>query len=372
MLNGKVKYHGTEKIEKKIYDDIEEKLDSHLKELSEQTRESIITEIREELQPETVPYDRLRLIEQRIHEISTTQDGIVREIVDLKTTLAALSKELARFKNSPQTMASPSASSSPSDSYSRAQDPAVPYPFNTPAYVPPASAQSPSAPSYSNAPSYVPASSFSSFPPYPQAQAQPSRYAESYEESYPPARRPDGWEYQEYVPASAKKPAAESERFVPARANSSKNDPFYFGNPDDVVDVSPLKKTPEPSPFESFNPKTAPAATNQPAQNFFSVESVQSQPKAAEKEYPPGQYISVNTSRKPMEDAGPDKSEYIIGDNIKRKVNDDADYNKDCEYIIAEKSTPRPKSKFSRKDPSERKERVISNDEDDSEIISCD
>ncbi|WNY24581.1 hypothetical protein MsAc7_01030 [Methanolapillus millepedarum] len=376
-MNGKVKYHGTEKIEKKIYDDIEEKLDSHIKELSEQTRESIILEIREELQPETVPYDRLRLIEQRLHEISTTQDGIVREIVDLKTTLANLSKELARLKSNPQTLNPQPVSSVPaavSDSYSRAQDPTVPYPFNTPSYVPPASHSNASSYPSSYPASYVPASSFSSYPPYPPAQVPPSHYPEkSYEETYPPIRRPDGWEYQEYVPASAKKAVADSERFVPARATPSKNDPFYFGNPDDVVDVGSLKKTPpESGPFESFSPaKTGQAAVNPPAQSFFSVETIKQKPP--EQSYPPEQYVYVGTSRKQVEERGPEKGEYIIGSNVKRKVNDDdVDYNKDCEYIIAEKSVPRPKSKFSRKDPSERKERVISNDEDDSEIISCD
>ncbi|MDR2944881.1 MAG: hypothetical protein LBU81_07390 [Methanosarcinales archaeon] len=49
MLNGKIKYNGTEKIEKKIYDELEEKIDARLTAMADETRGSIIEELREEL-----------------------------------------------------------------------------------------------------------------------------------------------------------------------------------------------------------------------------------------------------------------------------------------------------------------------------------
>ncbi|WNY27244.1 hypothetical protein MsAm2_10360 [Methanolapillus ohkumae] len=361
-MNGKVKYHGTEKIEKKIYDDIEEKLDSHLRELSEQTKESILYEIREELQPETVPYDRLRLIEQRIHELSTTQDGIVREIVDIKTTLNTLSKELARLRNNAPALEYVQ-QPSPSTSYSQQQAPSsLPYsPFDSPTYVPHLSP--------AHVPGYVPASSFSSHTPYPSAQIRPENTGhgvpEKPPEKYVPAPRSESLEYREYVPASQKK-NVEPERFVPARATPAKNDPFYFGNPDDMVDVSPLKRT----PAESFSP----SAETPAKPNYFSVESIK--PKSNEPEYPPEKYTYIDSSKKQkLAESGPDKSEYLIGKNTTGTVNDDTDYNKDCEYIIAESSAPKPKSRFPSKKgfssstSSDKKERVITNDEEDSEII---
>jgi len=81
-VNTKARYSGTEKIEKKIYDELEEKIEMHLDAVEDEMRRSVISEIREELQPETVPYDRMRLIEQRLLELTTTQDAVIREIVN--------------------------------------------------------------------------------------------------------------------------------------------------------------------------------------------------------------------------------------------------------------------------------------------------
>lgn len=323
-MNGKVKYSGTEKIEKKIFDELEEKIDARLDFIEDEMRLSVISEIREELQPETVPYDRMRLIEQRLHELSTTQDGIVREIVDIKTTLNALSKQFEK-KHSP-------------DIYEAPKAPSYDKPKN-------------GGPSYSNP--YE--SPFSSYTPYPPATlepaARPTKIPGFGSQPAPAgpatpivpvafnARKSDGWEYQEFVPA--KKNYAEPEKFVPAKTIPASNDPFYFADTaDEILDVTALN---EPAPQAH-----KPAAP--PFENMFSIQKI---PKKVEQELP-------------------DTSEYIIGTNqVKRKNDEDEDYNAGCEYIIAEKDTGSRKfGQRGGKRGSEKKERVISNNDSDTDVFT--
>jgi hypothetical protein len=330
-LNGKVRYAGTEKIEKKIYDDIEEMMDFRLNEIAEETRMSVIQEIRDELQPETVPYDRLRHIEQRIHEIATTQDGIVHEIVDLKTTLQTLAKELEKLKY-PKTFeaipsfsipAAPAYPSSPSSSPSPASSPSS-------AYLQPAVEHYKSA----DKTSYTP---YDSIRPV----TQPPGFSNSTGPATPitpvsfHSRKTDGWEYQEFIP---KKNYSEPEKFVPAKVIPTKNDPFYFGDGDEeIIDVSPLTDPvikPSPAPFENI-PLT-----------------VQKIPKEQPQEKPCN-------------------SEYIIGSNKgpKAKAESEEDYNANCEYIIAEKNTGG--KRFSkRRGQEDKKEHIVSSDEDGTEIMT--
>ncbi|WNY23284.1 hypothetical protein MmiHf6_05890 [Methanimicrococcus hongohii] len=329
-MNGKIKYSGTEKIEKKIYDELEEKIETQLNAIAYETRSSIIEEIREELQPETVPYDRLRLIEQRIHEIATTQDGIVREIVDIKTTLSAMSKEMDKMRNPDNDIPPVKISQNPyQNSYQNPYESTLP----ETAYKQTEAVESP----------------FSSYTPYPTAAPVDTRRA-----MHPPGfgneptgpatpiapvtfnRKSDGWEYQEYVP---KKNNAEPEKFVPAKTIPSGDDPFYFADSaEEILDVSPLRE-PEPPKQSSFE--------NIP----LTIQKV----KTEEQEIP-------------------DRAEYIIGNNQKqmRFEKEDEDYNAGCEYIIAEKDigSKRHGGRRGSKPASELKERIISSDEDDTEIIT--
>ncbi|MBO4302697.1 hypothetical protein J5839_05085 [Methanosarcinaceae archaeon] len=96
---GKIHYNRTAGMEKQIFDDVMEKVNGQIEKMVKDLQETVETDIRNDLQPETAPYDRLRLIEQRIHEISKTQDGIVREIVDLKSLMEKISKELSRVSS---------------------------------------------------------------------------------------------------------------------------------------------------------------------------------------------------------------------------------------------------------------------------------
>jgi len=324
-VNGKVRYSGTEKIEKKIFDELEEKIEMHLDAVEDEMRRSVISEIREELQPETVPYDRMRLIEQRLNELMITQDGIVREIVDLKTTLSALSKQLEK-KRSPDIYEAPK---TPSYETLKNDGPAYSNPYESP---------------------------FSSYTPYLSATQEPVRSTKIPGFGSQPAaagltaqvvpvapvfnaRKSDGWEYQEFVPA--KKNNAEPEKFVPAKTIPASNDPFYFADSkDEILDVTALN---EPAPQTQ-----TPAAPQ--FENMFSVQKI---PKKAEPELP-------------------DKSEYIIGTNkVKRKSDEEEDYNANCEYIIAEKDTGSRKFGGRRGGKqSERAERVISNDDNDTEIFT--
>lgn len=327
-MNTKARYSGTEKIEKKIYDELEEKIEMHLDAVEDEMRRSVISEIREELQPETVPYDRMRLIEQRLLELTTTQDAVIREIVDLKTKINALSKQLEK-KQSPDIYEMP----------------------KTPSYEMPKNDSSSSTNPYESA--------FSSYTPYLQATQEPVRSTKipgfgnqtataglaapvaSVAPVAPAAFNPrkDGWEYQEFMPA--KKNNAEPEKFVPAKTIPASNDPFYFADSkEEILDVTALN---EPAP--PAQKQTAP-----PFENMFSVQKI---PKKAEPEIP-------------------DKSEYIIGTNkTKRKSDDDEDYNANCEYIIAEKDTG--SRKFGGRHGgkrSEKTERVISNNDNDTDIFT--
>jgi hypothetical protein len=153
------------------------------------------------------------------------------------------------------------------------------------------------------------------------------------------SRKTDGWEYQEFVPANKKK--AEPEKFVPAKVIPAKNDPFYFGDPEEeVIDVSlltdpaPAPKMPQPSPFENSA--------------SFTVQKIPKE-KPEEKPY---------------------KSEYIIGNNKKGQRTDDSDedYNANCEYIIAEKNTG--SGRFGKRGRVEKKERIVESDEDGAEITT--
>ena len=96
---GKIHYNRTAGMEKQIFDDVMEKVSGQIEKMVKDLQETVETDIRNDLQPETAPYDRLRLIEQRIHEISKTQDGIVREIVDLKSLMEKISKELSKVSS---------------------------------------------------------------------------------------------------------------------------------------------------------------------------------------------------------------------------------------------------------------------------------
>jgi len=340
-LNGKIKYNGTEKIEKKIYEEIEEKINERLDAIANETRHSIIQEIREELQPETVPYDRLRLIEQRIHEISITQDGIVREIVDIKTSLNALSREIEKnrapdvFEAKKQTYeAAPSLNSNPYESklpesgyYEResTETAASESPFSS--YTP-----------------YLPA-----VPIEPRRSMQPPGFGASEQNHQATpivpvsfnSRRSDGWEYQEFVP---KKNNAEPEKFVPAKTIQADNDPFYFADgEEEILDVSQLR---EPA-----------AGTKPPMATQSSFENVP---------------LTIHRVKQEEKET-PDRAEYIVGSNQKGKYSEsDEDNNANCEYIIAEKDTGqrRQSGRRSGKPRSELKEKVISSDEDDTEIFS--
>ena len=322
MLNGRTKYSGTEKIEKKIYDELEEKIEAQLDAIAYDVRSSIIEEIREELQPETIPYDRLRLIEQRIHEIATTQDGIIREIVDIKTTLNALSKEMEKTRH-------PIYEAAPAKTVPNPYESSIPAPAEREPYrfINPFSSNTP----YSEAAVDTRAArppGFGNEPTGPATPIAPVTFN---------TRKSDGWEYQEFVPA--KKNNAEPEKFVPAKTIPSGNDPFYFADADEVLDVSPLRE-PEPpkrSPFE-----------NSPFENI---------PLTIQK---------VKTEQQEI----PDRAEYIIGSNKTGRKQEEEDYNANCEYIIAEKDTGSKKFGRKGKPATERKERVIESEEGDSEIIT--
>ncbi|WNY28229.1 hypothetical protein MmiEs2_04130 [Methanimicrococcus stummii] len=327
MLNGKIKYSGTEKIERKIYDELDEKIEARLNAIANETRDSIIEEIREELQPETVPYDRLRLIEQRIHEIATTQDGIVREIVDIKTTLAAMSKELDKMRSNDFEM--PKAIPTSYDSQN-AYDSLISEPSG---YEPAKNTESPFS-SYTPYPSAAPAETrramqppgFGNEPPGPATPITPVTFN---------TRKADGWEYQEFVPV--KKNNAEPEKFVPAKTIPSGNDPFYFADSaEEILDVSPLRE-PEPpkqSPFENIP---------------LTIQKI----KTEEQELP-------------------DRSEYIIGSNQAPRPAEKEDDQNNCEYIIAEKDIGSRKfaSRRGGKPTAELKEKIITSDEEDTEIIT--
>lgn len=323
-MNPRIKYSGTEKIEQKIYEELDEKIETRLNALADETRSSVINEIREELQPETVPYDRLRLIEQRIHEISTTQDGIVREIVDLKTTIMALSKELEKANRT--------------GAY---EAPMSKNPYDT--YLPEAEVyeardtESPFS-SYTPYPTATPADARRTMQPPGFGSNEPSGPATPITPVTFNARKADGWEYQEFMPV--KKNNAEPEKFVPAKTIPASNDPFYFADSEEeILDVSSLRE-PEPqrertSPFENIP-------------------------------------LTIQKS-KVEEQEIPDRSEYIIGNNQnQRAFEKDDDYNANCEYIIAEKDIGNRKFSGRRgsKPQGELKERVISSDEDDTEIIT--
>jgi len=326
-LNGKVRYSGTEKIEKKIYDELEENVEARLEAIAEELRIDVISEIREELKPETVPYDRLRLIEQRIHEISTTQDGIVREIVDIKTTLNVLTREMEKLR-------SPKSYEAPASSYSsyepvKSKEPAVSTPYESPfsSYTP-----------YPSAAPIIDSRSPTKLPGFGSVPAQPQPATPIAPVTFN-TRKADGWEYQEFMPA--KKNNAEPEKFVPAKTIPAGNDPFYFADAEEeILDVSALNEPEYP---------TQPPA-QKPPENVFTVQKLKKQP----------------------EQETPDRSEYIIGSNQKqKKAESEEDYNSNCEYIIAEKDMGG--NRFGRrrgKALPEKKEKVISSDEDGTEVIS--
>ena len=345
-MNGKIKYSGTERIEKKVYEEIEEKIQDRLDAIAEETRRSVIQEIREELQPETVPYDRLRLIEQRIHEISITQDGIVREIVDIKTTLNAIMKDQKEKVPNTYEVGMPA-----SQTYDMLALNSNPYESKSPSYETKANSYETN-PVVREAREPPAESSFSSYTPYLSATdsrraMQPPGFGGSEQNGQATpivpvtfnSRRSDGWEYQEFMPA--KKNNAEPEKFVPAKTIPSDNDPFYFADDEEeILDVSPLR---EPVPE-----KNGPSFENIP----LTIQKI----KTEEKETP-------------------DRAEYIIGSNQKgKRAEPEEDYNANCEYIIAEKDMGQRRQGGRRggKPQGERKERVISNDEDDTEIFTCD
>jgi len=325
-LNGKVRYSGTEKIEKKIYDEIEENIEARLEEIAEELRIDVISEIREELKPETVPYDRLRLIEQRIHEISTTQDGIVREIVDIKTTLNVLTREMEKLR-------SPKSYEAPASSYSsyepvKSKEPAVSASYESPfsAYTP-----------YPSAAPIINSNSPTKLPGFGSAQVQQQPATPIAPVSFN-TRKADGWEYQEFMPA--KKNNAEPEKFVPAKTIPAGNDPFYFADAEEeILDVSALSEQEYP---------TQPPA-KEPVENIFTVQKLKKQP----------------------EQEVPDRSEYIIGNNQKKSMKEEEDYNANCEYIIAEKNMGGNRfGKRRGKSQPEKKEKITASDEDGTEIIS--
>jgi hypothetical protein len=330
-LNGKVRYSGTEKIEKKIYDELEGNVEARLEAIAEELRIDVISEIREELKPETVPYDRLRLIEQRIHEISTTQDGIVREIVDIKTTLNVLIREMDKLKSPKSYETKSYETNTPSySSYEpvRTKEPAASVPYESPfsSYTP-----------YPSAAPIIDSRSPTKLPGFGSAPAQ-----------QPPAtpiapvtfntRKTDGWEYQEFMPA--KKNNSEPEKFVPAKTIPAGNDPFYFADAEEeILDVSALNEPEYPTrPPEQ-----------KPIEDMFTVQKLKKQP----------------------EQEIPDKSEYIIGSNQKQKAEAEDDNNANCEYIIAEKDMGG--NRFGRrrgKREPDKKEKIIASDEDGAEIIT--
>ena len=325
-MNGKVRYSGTEKIEKKIYDEIEENIEARLEEIAEELRIDVISEIREELKPETVPYDRLRLIEQRIHEISTTQDGIVREIVDIKTTLNVLTREMEKLR-------SPKSYEAPASSYSsyepvKSKEPAVSASYESPfsAYTP-----------YPSAAPIINSNSPTKLPGFGSAQVQQQPATPIAPVSFN-TRKADGWEYQEFMPA--KKNNAEPEKFVPAKTIPAGNDPFYFADAEEeILDVSALSEQEYP---------TQPPA-KEPVENIFTVQKLKKQP----------------------EQEVPDRSEYIIGNNQKKSMKEEEDYNANCEYIIAEKNMGGNRfGKRRGKSQPEKKEKITASDEDGTEIIS--
>ncbi|MDV0444479.1 hypothetical protein MmiAt1_00040 [Methanimicrococcus sp. At1] len=341
-MTGKIRYSGTEKIEKKIYDELDEKIEERLNAISEETRRSVIEEIREELQPETVPYDRLRLIEQRIHEISTTQDGIVREIVDIKTTLNALAAELESMRRGEPVRREPFRDETVKAAAVPAADQSVQSLYDTLAAeqpLPPerSALADPSLSSY-NAYSQTAPAQETRRAAQPPGFGGPSGPASPIAPAAFNSGRADGWEYQEYVPA--KKNNAEPEKFVPAKTIPARNDPFYFADSEEeILDVSPLRE-PEPkqeyaSPFENIP---------------LTIQKI-----------------------KPEEQEIPDRSEYIIGSNQKQgRAAPEEDNNANCEYIIAEKDIGSRKfgNRRGSKPTSELKERVVSSDEDDTEIIT--
>jgi len=324
-LNGKVKYSGTEKIEKKIYDELEENVEARLDEIAEALRIDVIAEIREELKPETVPYDRLRLIEQRIHEISTTQDGIVREIVDIKTSLGALTRELERIKAPSSYEAKPIITYEPTTKESVESNP----------YESPFASYTP----YPSAAPILSSRSPTKLPGFGSTPAQPPAATPIVPVTFN-TRRTDGWEYQEFLPARRKN--ADPEKFVPAKTIPADNDPFYFADAEEeILDVSALRE-PEYPPQQPPERKTF--------ENSFTVQKVKPQP----------------------EPEVPDRSEYIIGTNQKKMAKDsEEDYNANCEYIIAEKDMGG--NRFGRrrgKAQPEKKEKVVASDEDGTEVIS--
>ncbi|MDR2944880.1 MAG: hypothetical protein LBU81_07385 [Methanosarcinales archaeon] len=267
-----------------------------------------------------VPYDRLRLIEQRIHEISTTQDGIVREIVDIKTMLNALSKETEK-QHRPEIHSAPDLKIVKNDYSVPAPEPAAETAsdFFGSSYTP-----------------YLPADTRRAAQPPGFGGELPGRAAQAAPAAFN-SRKSDGWEYQEFIPS--KKNNAEPEKFIPAKTIPAKDDPFYFADSrEEILDVTPLTE-PEPPKQPSFE--------NVP----LTIQKI-----------------------KPEEKEIPDRAEYIIGSNKKqtRAEKENEDYNAGCEYIIAEKDIGSRKLGGRRggKPPSERKERVISSDEEDTEIIT--
>ncbi|WP_223610934.1 hypothetical protein [Methanimicrococcus blatticola] len=334
-MNGKIKYSGTEKIEKKVYDELEEKFEARLNAMADEIRRSVLAEIRDELQPETVPYDRLRLIEQRIHEMSITQDGIVREIVDIKTTSNSLSA--ADKKPTYETAALTNQSAQIIYDILASEQP-------VPAER---SRQMQAEPDYSD---YM--QSTQSMPQEPRRVVPPPGFNQPPGPATPitpvsfNSRRADGWEYQEFVPV--KKNNAEPEKFVPAKTIPARDDPFYFADSqEEVLDVSSLRE-PEPPRQSSFE------------QSSFKQSAFEDIPLTIQK---------IKTEEPEV----PDRAEYIIGNNSKQVRSErEEDTNANCEYIIAEKDVGSRKfgGRRGSKPASELKEKVISSDEDDTEIIT--
>lgn len=347
-MNGKIRYSGTEKIERKIFEELAEKIETRLDMIESELKDSVSQEIRDELQTETIPYDRLRLIEQRIHEISTTQDGIVREIVDIKTTMAAFLKESDK-RHSGYEKQSP-----------KNYEPAIPQNDGKNLLNPNKNAPAPFE------------SPFSAYTPYPTATDRISAAPPGFGNPDLPgpatpiapvtfqSRKTDGWEYQEYVPAH-KKSNVEPEKFVPAKTIPAGNDPFYFADSkEEILDVFALKEVPEQSASSVSSASSAPF-TPFASPVSREVSSFENIPLTIQKVKPPEQEI-------------PDRSEYIIGNN--KKViytdNETEDYNSGCEYIIAEKDmgSRRLGGRRGNKPAPSFKEKVISRDEDDTDIIT--
>lgn len=345
---GKVRYSGTEKIERRIYDDLIGQIGERLDQIADELRSDITADIRNDLQTEIAPYDRLRLIEQRLHELSKTQDGIVREIVDLKSTIVRVSKEIDRSAR--PTSAYPDASSvrlpsqdaaaarpsSPdADTYDRGYNAASPVVRETSAddfyrqaerrYETPVR----------------PVGSWENTMPADRAPAEPFTGASR---SASPGRAPLLFEElpasrKAEINASAARPVSPAptpaRQPMPSFRPPSSKDPFFFGSsPNESADMST-----DSGYLGLYDAAPASAQMPMPEKPIFERPSAASRPTSDVR-------ISQR-ARKPYTDD-----------------DDGVDYNQGCEYIIAEKSNPGSRP--------HRRERVISNDEDDVDIITCD